>query len=226
MCYFDFSMGRAKSQKTVTISLAETLLAEVDAARKLQTRSEYARSALAEKLESDGVIIPKEFLEPPSRVGKGGQPTHREGVDYSGKGKKSKVVYYGRDRPADQIVAEGGALTLPYLGAVAAGEPVHTELSDEEMIVDRDYPPGHFVVRVNGDSMDPELRDGEMIVVDTRNIFTPGHGRICVVSDGSGSSVKRWNRKTGLLESLNPDYPDLEPSEDMVLQGYYVATVD
>lgn len=65
----------------------------------------------------------------------------------------------------------------------------------------------------------------DLIVVDTRNAFTPGDGRICVVSNEAGSSVKKWNRKRGVFESLNPKYPHLEPTEDLVFQGYFVERV-
>lgn len=134
-------------------------------------------------------------------------------------------IYSFEPRPDLLISEEEQEFRLPFLGEVAAGTPLPSEGGDE-VDVGKEFAPGHFVVRVNGASMNPDLEDGDLIVVDSRNAYTPGHGRICVVSDGSGSSVKRWNRKTGMLESLNPDYPDLEPTEDLMFQGYFVEKVE
>lgn len=114
--------------------------------------------------------------------------------------------------------------TLPFVGQVAAGSPLSSEF-EEVVKVSRDYGEGYFVVEVNGASMEPELQDGDLIVVKGSDAYTPANGRVCVVSDGTGSSVKKWNRRAGLFESLNPDFPDLEPTEDLVFQGYYVEKV-
>ncbi len=170
------------------------------------------RQAATAELIRLGYDIPAAWGAAPDRVGKGGTPTH-----------KKKVYDWKKKAPA--MVAEEMVFTLPYLGAVAAGDPVADELA-EEVTVGRQYPKGHFVVRVSGESMEPELSDGDLIVVDARDVFTPGTGRVCVVSCGGGSSVKRWNRKRGVFESLNEDFPDLEPDEDFVFQGYFVEKVE
>ena len=112
----------------------------------------------------------------------------------------------------------------PFYGAVAAGEPVEAPLDDKVMI-DEECPPGHFVVEVNGVSMEPTLMGGDRILCDGRDKFIPKNGAICIVSDGSGSSVKRWNRRKNAFESDNPNKPDLVSSEGLELQGYFVKRV-
>ena len=125
------------------------------------------------------------------------------------------------DLPDDGNVV---SFPAPFYGAVAAGEPVEAPLDDEVMI-DEKCPPGHFVVEVNGVSMEPTLMDGDRILCDGRDKFAPKDGAICIVSDGSGSSVKRWNRRKNAFESDNPDYPDLTPDDGLRLQGYFVKKV-
>ena len=112
----------------------------------------------------------------------------------------------------------------PFYGAVAAGEPVEVPLN-EEIMIGEECPPDHFVVEVNGESMEPTLMDGDRILCDGHEKYTPRHGAICIISDGHGSSVKRWNRKKGVFESDNPDYPDLVLGDECKLQGYFVRKV-
>lgn len=110
---------------------------------------------------------------------------------------------------------------LPFLGAVAAGEPVEAP-RDEVLRVPREFPEGHFIVEVNGQSMEPDFIDGDRWIIDGRNKYSPKNGAVCVVSDGQGSYLKRWNRKTGNFESINPDFKDILPANEAKLQGYPV----
>lgn len=108
---------------------------------------------------------------------------------------------------------------LPFLGAVAAGEPVSAPIQ-EELPVAKPYPPGHFIVEINGQSMEPHFTDGDRWIIDGRDKYTPKNGAICVVSDGYGSYLKKWNARRKLYESLNPAYPDILPPQEAKLQGY------
>lgn len=110
---------------------------------------------------------------------------------------------------------------LPFLGAVAAGEPVEAPLA-ESVIVPRRFPSCHFVVEINGQSAEPEFPDGSRWVIDGRDKFTPKNGAVCVVSDGSGSYLKRWNRERQVFESINSDFDDVLPAAEAQLQGYPV----
>lgn len=74
---FDFStkiqrMNRSKGQTRLTMTLSLELLAELDAARGLTSRSEFIRLSLAEKLDLDETMV-----APPDRVGVGGKPSHK-----------------------------------------------------------------------------------------------------------------------------------------------------
>lgn len=114
---------------------------------------------------------------------------------------------------------------LPFLGSVAAGEPVSATL-EENVAVPRAYPPGHFVVQINGHSGEPQFMDGERWIIDGRDCFTPKKGKPCVVSDGYGSYLKKWNPKRKAFESINPAFNDVIPLADAKLQGYPVEKLD
>lgn len=202
-------------QKQVIVKMDEDFLAEIDAAfPKLgfSDRASFIRTAIFSELQKAGVEIPQHLKAAPSRAGKGGSPSHRK----AGKILDLQVT-------SERLIAESGP-SLPFLGEVAAGEPLPTDF-DEEVSVTKNYPKDHYVTRVSGKSMEPLLQSGDLIIVDARNKYSPANGRVCVVSDGTGSSVKKWNRRKNLFESLNPDYPDLEPTEDLVFQGYFVEKV-
>lgn len=201
-------MPRTKGQTRITISLSEVFLEAIDKRRGTVSRSEFVRRSVAEALG-----LGEDLAAAPDRVGKGGRPSHRGKV-------------YEVPDPVPQLVADDSRViySLPYLGAVAAGAQVDAEVA-ESVAVPRPYERGHFVVRVSGESMEPELEDGDLIVVDGRDAHTPGHGRVCVVSDGSGSSVKVWNRRRRVFESINPEHPDLEAGDEVVFRGYYVEKV-
>ena len=68
------------------------------------------------------------------------------------------------------------------------------------------------IIRVRGNSMEPEMRDGDRIVVDTDR-RVPATGELYVLWDGTGLVVKRIEPVHGKgapslrLISANPDYP-------------------
>ena len=72
-------------------------------------------------------------------------------------------------------------------------------------------PEGLRILRVRGNSMEPEMRAGDRIVVDTAR-RTPATGEMAVLWDGNGLVVKRIEtvREPGpprlRLISANPDY--------------------
>ena len=123
--------------------------------------------------------------------------------------------------PQPSHSAPSNLIELPFLGAVAAGEPVEAPRS-ELLPVSKQFPPQHFIVEVNGSSMEPDYPDGSRWIIDGRDKFTPKHGAVCVVSDGSGSYLKRWNKRARQFESINPDFNQILPSSEAKLQGYPV----
>lgn len=99
---------------------------------------------------------------------------------------------------------------LPILGRVSAGVPleaiaeVEDYLAVDEAIAKR----ANFVLRVKGDSMSPELADGDMVLVQNTSV---AEDRAIVVAavDDEEATVKRLRRvgREIFLEPINPAYP-------------------
>ena len=79
------------------------------------------------------------------------------------------------------------------------------------------------ILKARGNSMEPELREGDRLVVDTaRNV--PAAGELFVLWDGAGLVVKRIEALTAegalRLVSANPDYPPYAaPAADVHIVG-------
>ena len=116
---------------------------------------------------------------------------------------------------------------IPFYGAVAAGQPVTSQRDGETLEVPGNYDPARFfVVEINGQSAEPDFQDGDRWVIDAKDSGgTPAHGKPCVVSDGYGSYLKKFNRKSGMFESINPKFSDVLPVEGATFQGYPVKKV-
>ena len=87
------------------------------------------------------------------------------------------------------------------------------------------------IIRVRGNSMEPEMRDGDRIVVDTAR-RTPATGELFVLWDGIGLVVKRVEpahepgEPSLRLISANPDYPAYtRPAADIHIVGRVVWKV-
>ena len=94
------------------------------------------------------------------------------------------------------------------------------------ILVDEDMPDGTLGVVVEGDSMEPEFHEGDIIVIDPSLSPQPGDfviaKRTCPYSDSVESTFKKYRPKhydeNGNLEydliPLNPDYPSLNSKRD------------
>jgi len=79
------------------------------------------------------------------------------------------------------------------------------------------------ILRVRGNSMEPELREGDRIVVDTAR-RVPAAGELFVLWDGTGLVVKRVEALTAdgvlRLASAHPDYAPYErPADEVHIVG-------
>lgn len=72
-----------------------------------------------------------------------------------------------------------------------------------------------FALRVKDDTMEPEFREGDIIIVDPH--IKPEHDDYIIVKNkvGEGATFKQLKKygKTWVLHSLNPKYPDIELSD-------------
>lgn len=127
---------------------------------------------------------------------------------------------------------------LRYLGAVAAGLPTGPvdETDDTHPVPDHYDPATHYVLRVHGESMEPDYLDGSMIVcrkLQSGEFATKGQDVIC--SDASGAYFKRLiytkegergdvpRKAKPRLVSINPDYDEVIPIADCPIVAVVVG---
>jgi SOS-response transcriptional repressor LexA len=108
---------------------------------------------------------------------------------------------------------------IPVLDYVQAGRwaGVDPSTGDEEMretvMTDLEHPPSTFAMRIRGDSMEPEFRAGDVVVIAPT--VTPKPGDFVVATDASGEATFKQYRSAGINENgmnvfelmpLNPLY--------------------
>lgn len=106
------------------------------------------------------------------------------------------------------------AVELPLRGSVAAGHPIEAIEEQETISVPEDMIAGstaeHYVLRVRGDSMiDEQIRDGDYVIVQARDIAHNGEMVIALV-DGESATMKKYYREGGRIR-LQPANPSLSP---------------
>ena len=122
-------------------------------------------------------------------------------------------------------LTDKNTISLPILADVPAGLP---DFSDKDVETFWDIPrwvfPGaDFVVKCNGDSLEPKLHLGDYCVI--RKTEEPLHGRAMVVKTENGICMKVINkRKDGTIElrSTNPKYKPFVP-EELTIVGLIIG---
>lgn len=119
---------------------------------------------------------------------------------------------------------------VPFLGVIAAGQPIQSSMEDERLAVPSHLFDGriddHYVLRVAGDSMIQEgIHDGDFVVVLRRESARPGEMVVALVG-GIEATLKRFfpEGKMIRLQPANPTMePILVPAEDVRVQGVVVG---
>lgn len=122
-------------------------------------------------------------------------------------------------------LTDKNTISLPILADVPAGLP---DFSDADVETFWDIPrwvfPGaDFVVKCNGDSLEPKLHLGDYCVI--RKTDEPIHGRAMVVKTEHGICMKVINKlKDGVIElrSTNPKYKPFIP-EELAIVGLIIG---
>ena len=124
---------------------------------------------------------------------------------------------------------EASRFELPLLGRVAAGKPIEA-IEDREVI---EVPPSmarsgdHFVLQVQGDSMEEEgILDGDYVVV--RKQPTAENGETVVAILNNEATVKKYYRRRGYVE-LRPAHRGMKPiivkKEEFRIEGKVVGVI-
>lgn len=114
-----------------------------------------------------------------------------------------------RDEHDDNIL-KSKASVIPVLGYVRAGIPIEAveEILDYEEISDEMARTGeHFALKIKGDSMEPRMREGDVVIVRKQSVVDNGDIAVVLVN-GDDATVKKFFRyDNGIsLISFNPNY--------------------
>jgi repressor LexA len=118
---------------------------------------------------------------------------------------------------------------IPILGAIPAGHPLGESEQREGCVrVDLDtlgIPKNArtFALKVRGDSMTgAHILDGDIVILELKS---PSHGRVVAALIDGESTLKTFLVRAGksYLRAENPNYPDLIPAHELVIQGVMVA---
>jgi repressor LexA len=121
---------------------------------------------------------------------------------------------------------------VPVFGTIPAGFGSEREQeSDERLSVTFDsigFKPtrGTFALRVSGDSMvGRHICDGDIVVLEHGP--EPRPGQIVAALIDRESTLKTFVMKNGkpFLKAENPKYPNLVPSEELMIQGVALALI-
>jgi repressor LexA len=124
------------------------------------------------------------------------------------------------------------AVTLPLLGAVAAGVPIEALRTPESVIVPEEFVRrngDHYVLKVRGNSMiEEQIRDGDFVIVNERRTADDGEMVIALVH-GSSATVKRLYRERDGRIRLQPANETMTPmyvhENDIAIQGVVVGVL-
>ncbi len=139
---------------------------------------------------------------------------------------------YNKSRSLELVPAEGTlAVDLPLLGSVAAGLPIEVIDEQETLAVPHDMlrSGSNYVLRVKGDSMiDEQIRDGDYIVVHSRQTAENGEMVVALV-EGESATVKKLFRERDGRIRLQPANATMQPmyypEASIQIQGIVVAVI-
>jgi len=134
------------------------------------------------------------------------------------------------------------ANTIDFLGGIAAGAQISNHLAEAEMRVEKDYPDDHYALQVFGQSMEPKIPNGSIIVVRRfQDQGFPKKGTIVVYNDGHGATLKEFGYRKAtskddpetvnsmghvpVLRSLNPTFKEVQTMEGGRIDAVFVEVL-
>ena len=109
----------------------------------------------------------------------------------------------GNLNPADKRM-------IPVLGYVKAGLPIEAveNILDYEEISEKMARQGeYFALKIKGDSMEPRMREGDVVIVKKQNIVNNGEIAVVLVNGNDATVKKFFKYDSGInLISFNPNY--------------------
>jgi len=122
--------------------------------------------------------------------------------------------------------AHKGAVKIPVMGNVAAGTPImavqeYIDIADsdtwEEIPEALANTGDFFALRINGDSMEPKMSIGDIVIVRQQPDVNSGEIAIVMVGDGEATCKKIKKRPDGImLISTNPKYEPMYYNNEQI----------
>jgi repressor LexA len=147
-------------------------------------------------------------------------------------GKNMIRRHFNRNRAIEVLPVAGAprAVEVRVLGRVAAGRPIEALEAPEGVALPEEMlgRGETFVLRVQGDSMIDELiRDGDLVVVESRESAENGETVIALVGEGEITLKKLYREGDRVrLQPANPAVAPLVLSEDQVrIQGVVIGVI-
>ena len=111
---------------------------------------------------------------------------------------------------------------IPVLGNVAAGIPIEaiTEIEDYEEITEDMAAKGEYVaLTIHGDSMEPRMLEGDVVIVRLQDTIESGETAIVIVNGGEATCKRIKKSPEGItLVAFNPDYEPVFYSNQQIEQ--------
>lgn len=126
------------------------------------------------------------------------------------------------DCSADQLlgIETTGKYKIPVYGAVAAGIPIEAieDIVDWEEIDEATFKKGVIALKIKGNSMEPRICDGDVVIVQRQTYIDDGQIAIVMVNGYDATCKKVKHSPAGMtLISLNPAYEPMFYSKDDVI---------
>ena len=113
--------------------------------------------------------------------------------------------------PAENVSKRKAGIKIPVLGRVAAGVPIMAveEVLGYEEIEEKLASTGDFFgLQIKGNSMEPRISDGDVVIVRKQNDIESGDIAIVLVNGDDATCKRVLKHGDGIsLISLNPAYP-------------------
>ena len=138
---------------------------------------------------------------------------------------KARAVVFPEELEREEIV------DIPVYGQIAAGMAQDVEqekegcLSIDVASLGVSRKAKTFALKVRGESMiDAHICDGDTVILEQRE---PRKGDVVAALIDGETTLKRYvlNRGKPYLQAENPDFPDLIPVQELVIQGVMVGLV-
>ena len=151
--------------------------------------------------------------------------------------KKGYVRRHGnRSRGIEVLSSEtnsvGHAVSIPILGEVPAGMPENKKenksntLAIDETVLGNCKEHRLYALKVEGDSMTGRnICDGDWVVVDAEANASEGEIVVALIDGDTTLKTLSRDEKHFYLKSENPDYPDWNPIEEIIVQGVVKALI-